>query len=95
MMYFVEFKDRDTNQKYAVLVTPYNKADIIEATESALSVVRMLKEKYESHYRRNFEETWSDARKENFRKLNAWAVRVTDDEKTILRITSEMCGYER
>jgi hypothetical protein len=91
-MYFVEFKDRNTDQKYAVLVTPYNKADIIEATEAALSVARMLREKYESHYKLNFEESWSDARKDSFRKLNAWSVRVQDnDGKTILLITDKMC----
>ena len=96
-MFIVECKERNTDQKYVVpsYITPYNKTDIIEATESALSVARRLREKYEQHYKINFEESWSDERKENFRKLNAWAVRVTDDEKTIVRITSEMCGYER
>lgn len=91
-MYFVEFKDRNTEQKYAVLVTPYNKADIIEAIEAALFVARMLREKYEAHYKENFDDSWSDVRKEKFFKLNAWSVRVQDnDGKTILLITDKMC----
>ena len=93
MLYAVEFKDRDTDQKYMMPTAciPYKPGDIIEATEAALWVARSLRARYEDHYKRNFDESWSEERKEKFRKLNSWSVRIKNDDcKTVLLITSEM-----
>ena len=92
-MYFVEFKDRNTDQKYVAPtgVVQYDAYDVVQAIETALQLTRNFRSKYEKHYNANFEDSWSDARKANFRKLNAWSVRVQDDDgKTILLITDKM-----
>ena len=92
-MYFVEFKDRNTDQKYVVPtgVVPYNANDAVQAIETALQLTRRFRSKYEEHYKVNFDDSWTDVRKEKFRKLNAWAVRVQDDDgKTILLMTDKM-----
>lgn len=92
-MYFVEMKERNTDQKYVVPtgVIPYNAEDVIEAIETALQVARRLRERNAEHYKNNFNENWPETRKENFRKLNSWAVRVKDDDgKTILLLKDSM-----
>ena len=92
-MYFVEMKERNTDQKYVVPtgVIPYNAEDVIEAIETALQVARRLRERNAEHYKNNFNENWPETMKENFRKLNSWAVRVKDDDgKTILLLKDSM-----
>ena len=94
MMYFVEFKDRNTDQKYVVPtgILPYDSKDVIQAIEAALQTARRLRETYETHYKVNFDDSWADVRKEKFFKINDWSVRVqNDDGKTILLITDKMC----
>ena len=93
-MYFVEFKDRNTEQKYTIPtgILPYDSNDVIQAIEAALQTARYLRDVYKAHYKENFDDSWADVRKEKFFKLNAWSVRVQDnDGKTILLITDKMC----
>ena len=92
-MYFVEMKERNTDQKYVVPtgVIPYNAEDVIEAIETALQVARRLRERNAEHYKNNFNENWPEIMKESFHKLNSWAVRVKDDDgKTILLLKDSM-----
>ena len=93
-MYFVEFKDRNTEQKYTAPtgIIPYDANDVIQAIEAALQTARNLRERHESYRKANFNDAWGDVMKERFYKINAWSVRVqNDDGKTILLITDKMC----
>ena len=87
MLYFIEHKDSGTEQKYSC---QFQTHDVFEAVETATKVAKVFHEKYSEHYKNNFEENWSEARKNQFFRLNAWAVRVKDDDgKTVLLLNSE------
>lgn len=87
MFYFIDYKDRNTDQKYAF---QYQTPDIFEAIKIATKVAKQFNEHYNEHYKNNFDGNWSETRKEKFYKLNSWAVRVKDDDgKTVLLINSD------
>lgn len=87
MSYFIDFKDKTTSQKYVCLRQTHY---IIRAVEFATKVAKQFDEEYKENYKYYFDENWSEARKEQYYKLNSWAVRVKDDDgKTVLLINSD------
>ena len=88
MSYFIDFKDRTTNQKY---VCQHQTHYVIRAVELATKVAKLFDEEYKENYKKDFDENWSEARKEQFYKHYSWAVRVKDDDgKTVLLLNSDM-----
>lgn len=88
MLYFIDFKDRTTNQKY---VCKHQTHYIIRAVGLATKVAKLFDVEYKENYKKYFDENWSEARKEQFYKHYSWAVRVKDDDgKTVLLLNSDM-----